>query len=194
MVKENTKNIILQKGAAIIHERGYNNTGIQEICKAANIPKGSFYYYFKNKEDFAGQLIDFFAEYFFSKLEQYYQDDNDPYIERLRKFFVDYLEFFRNNNYRGGCPLGNLAQELSDTNEILRTKIEGVFEDTGEKILRFLEEAQKNGEISPEIDPGEMSEFTFNSWQGALLRMKVSKSPASYLIFEKKIFDVLFKL
>ena len=39
-------------------ERGYADTGVQDLLDATKVPKGSFYHHFKNKEDFALQVID----------------------------------------------------------------------------------------------------------------------------------------
>ena len=60
-MRQNTRQKILEVGAEIIHLKGYNHTGLQEILQAAGVPKGSFYNYFKNKEDFGLQVIDFFT-------------------------------------------------------------------------------------------------------------------------------------
>ena len=62
-MRDNTRNKLIETGAAIIHLKGFNNTGIQEILEAADVPKGSFYNYFRNKEDFGLQVVDFFVEY-----------------------------------------------------------------------------------------------------------------------------------
>ena len=51
MTKESTREIILEHAARIIREKGFNNTGIQEILQSANVPKGSFYFYFKSKDE-----------------------------------------------------------------------------------------------------------------------------------------------
>ena len=60
MAKETTRSRILEVGSTIIHQKGFNNTGIQEILDKAGVPKGSFYFYFKSKEDFGLALIDQF--------------------------------------------------------------------------------------------------------------------------------------
>jgi TetR/AcrR family transcriptional repressor of nem operon len=57
-MKQDAKERVLETGAAIVHRKGFHNTGIQEILKAAEIPKGSFYFYFDSKEDFGLQLVD----------------------------------------------------------------------------------------------------------------------------------------
>ena len=48
MVRKDAKAALLREGVGLIHRKGYNNTGIQEILQAADVPKGSFYHYFKN--------------------------------------------------------------------------------------------------------------------------------------------------
>ena len=56
------KTRILKAGARIVLEKGFCDTGLAEVLEAAQVPKGSFYFHFKNKEDFGLQLIDAFAE------------------------------------------------------------------------------------------------------------------------------------
>ena len=53
------KEEIILIGAELIHEHGYHNVGIKKILDVAQIPKGSFYHYFKSKEDLALCIIDF---------------------------------------------------------------------------------------------------------------------------------------
>ena len=57
----NTREEIIRKGAELIHAQGYKATGIQQILDVAGIPKGSFYFYFKSKDDFGCAVIDHFT-------------------------------------------------------------------------------------------------------------------------------------
>ncbi|MHB9095320.1 MAG: TetR family transcriptional regulator C-terminal domain-containing protein, partial [Eubacteriales bacterium] len=91
----------------------------------------------------------------------------------------------------GGCPIGNLAQELSDSNDILRIKLQEALEKTKKNIAVFLEKAKENNEISDELDVDEFADFIFNSWEGSLLRMKVTKSMIPMELFEKMIFETV---
>ncbi len=61
--KEVTKTALLEAGCRIMREKGYSNTGIQEVLGSTGVPKGSFYYYFDSKEDFALQIIDHFDKH-----------------------------------------------------------------------------------------------------------------------------------
>ena len=110
----NTKQNILQIGAEIIHRKGYNATGLQEILRAANVPKGSFYNHFKSKEDFGLQVIDFFTDFFAQFCKDIFEDSNRSPLGRLELLLDRFMEFFDSRGYTCGCPVGNLAQELGD--------------------------------------------------------------------------------
>ena len=62
MTKRPTKTRIIAEGAKIIQKNGFNNTGILDVLRAADVPKGSFYFYFKSKEDFGLEVINYLAE------------------------------------------------------------------------------------------------------------------------------------
>lgn len=193
MGNENAKMLILEKGSEIIHQKGYNNTSINEICSAANMPKGSFYYYFGSKEDFAVELIDYYCSFMFSVQEKHLNMTELSYIDRLRGYYEEFRGYFAGKNCGGGCPIGNLAQELSDSNDLLRTKLQEALEKTKKNIAVFLKKAIENDEISDKLNADEFADFIFNSWEGSLLRMKVTKSMIPMELFEKMVFDTVLK-
>ncbi len=102
VVKESTKQRIIEEGAHIILRKGFNNTGIQEVLEAAGVPKGSFYFHFRNKEDFGLKVVDYFARSVFSTAEGFFGDDTLPYLERLRGFFRSFIELFSARGFSGG--------------------------------------------------------------------------------------------
>ena len=121
-MKENTKMKILEAGAEIIHLKGYHHTGIQEILDAAGVPKGSFYNYFRNKEDFGLQVIDYFNSFFDQAAKGIFEDPSRSPIERIENIFNWFIDFFKSKDFAYGCPIGNLAQEMGDLNPVFREK------------------------------------------------------------------------
>jgi len=188
-MKRNTKELILEKGSEIVRLKGFHHTGIQEILNTAGVPKGSFYFYFKSKEDFGLQLIDHYANFFLGNADVFINDENFSYLNRLRRFFDFFLNYFETTNYKGGCTIGNLAQELGDINVRFRVKLNEIFEKMKSKVETFLRHAQNENEISKEIDISIASDFIINSWEGALIRLKVAKSSEPLRIFDKFIFE-----
>lgn len=55
---------ILDTARPIILTKGFSAVGLNEILSAADVPKGSFYHYFRSKELFGEALLDaYFADY-----------------------------------------------------------------------------------------------------------------------------------
>jgi TetR/AcrR family transcriptional repressor of nem operon len=102
VMKQDTKARLLEVGGEIAHHKGYNSTGIQEVLKAAGVPKGSFYFYFKNKEDFGLQLIDHYTDLICDKVDEYLGDQGVPPIQRLRNSFKWFVAIFEQNDFKGG--------------------------------------------------------------------------------------------
>ncbi len=166
---------LLEAGTDLILEWGYNHCGLDRILKAAGVQKGSFYHFFKNKEDFALQVVDRYAE---ERLAQLDRDLGDPEyrpLERLRRYFEGAARRHRDRGYRKGCLFGNLGQEMADQSEAFRTRLEGVLGLYRSKIADCLREAQSAGELRTDLKAERLAGFCLDSWEGALLRMKVAK-------------------
>jgi TetR/AcrR family transcriptional repressor of nem operon len=191
MAKQEIKTLLIEKGAEIIYVKGFNNTGINEILNASSVPKGSFYYYFKSKEDFGLQLIDHYVKKFLRDADRQLSKTEESYLESLRKFFDDFLRFFEGNDFKGGCPIANFSLEMSDLNENIRKRLNQAFHEMNKKISLFLEKAKKNGELSTNIDIDRASNFILNSWEGALLRIKASKNSTPMRLFNDYVFQKL---
>ena len=93
-MKKNTKKKIIEKGAEIIHLKGFYHTGIKEILDATGVPKGSFYNYFKSKEDFGLQVIDYYVEQFSFLMETVMKDTSLSPIDKMRKVLLFFIEYF----------------------------------------------------------------------------------------------------
>lgn len=106
-MKQDTKQKIIESGARIIHHKGYHHTGIQEVLSAAGVPKGSFYFYFQNKEDFGLQVIDFFNTMYLGMLEPVVKDKSLSPLQRLEKIFDLFIGLFQDMDYQCGCPIGS---------------------------------------------------------------------------------------
>jgi TetR/AcrR family transcriptional repressor of nem operon len=184
---------ILEKGARIIHKKGFNHTGIKEILDAAGVPKGSFYHFFKSKEDYGLNLLDHYAGFFVKKAEDLLNENDTLPLQRLKRFFDDFLCFFEDNACELGCPIGNLSQEMGDLNPAFRKKLEEIFQMMVSPVERLLKEAQTRKELSKKMDTREMANFIINSWEGAILRMKVQKNPDALRLFDRMMFDSLLK-
>ena len=176
MVKTNTREEIIRKGAELIHAQGFNATGLQQILQAAGIPKGSFYFYFKSKEDFGLEIIDYFSKIINGIFMRYLSDKKTPPLKRLEKLLDFYEAAFQKSGYALGCPIGNLSLELADTNERLRVHLGGVIETLIAQIELCLQEAKRDKSIPASLNTADTARFIFHGFEGAVLHMKVVKS------------------
>jgi TetR/AcrR family transcriptional regulator, transcriptional repressor for nem operon len=188
-MKTDTKQKILETGAELIHLKGYNHTGLQEILKAAGVPKGSFYNYFNSKEDFGLQVIDHFAGYFTFISRPILEDPALSPLQKIKRLLEWFMEFFKSKDYAYGCPIGNLAQEMGDLSPAFRDKLRSALNMMVDSYSVLLTEAQKEGEISQDLDAREAAYFLVSSWHGALMHMKAIKGPGPLENHKRFIFD-----
>ena len=193
MGKETTHDALLEAGRRIFLERGYNHSGIEAVLQAVGVPKGSFYHYFENKEDFGLQVLDRFVECFTAEIDRHLTDQNLSPLERLRKLSDLACERLESQQCRHGCLVGNLSQEMADQNEVFRVKLEEIFNGWEERFATCIRQAQAVGEISDRIDAREFADFWLNSWQGAVLRAKTMRSTAPLRTFVRVIFEFVIE-
>lgn len=193
MVKEDTRARIIEHGAMLIHEKGFNHTGVQEILRAAGVPKGSFYFYFKSKEEFGLAVIDYFSQYLGARMNTHLEDSSLPHVGRLKSFCDEMLEYFRMVGCTRGCPIGNMAQELADLSDTFRAKLKDALDEMGTQMAACLQAAREANELDPDLDPHETAHFIVNSWEGALTRMKTEKTLEPLIVFDKMIFGRLLR-
>ena len=187
--KATTKAALVDAGIQIILEQGYHHTGIQDVLQAAGVPKGSFYYYFPSKEAFGMEVIAQFAAAYLTRLEQYLGDTTSSPLTRLRRHQEAMLARFERRGCRGGCLIGNLSQELADHSPCLSAQLDAVLTSWRERYAQLFREAQAMGELRVDLDPQVLADFYLNSFEGALLRAKVSKSPEPLRLFLTCMFD-----
>ncbi len=187
--KATTKAALVDAGLHIMLEKGYHHTGIQDVLQATGVPKGSFYYYFPSKEAFGLEVIAQFAAAYLERLEQALGETTQSPLTRLRRHLEQTLARFARRGCRGGCLIGNLSQELADQSDRFGAQLEAVLTSWRERYARLFREAQAVGELRADLDPQQVADFYLNSFEGALLRAKVSKSPAPLRLFMTCMFD-----
>ena len=184
MARTNTREEIISKGAELIHAQGFKATGLQQILQTAGIPKGSFYFYFKSKEDFGLEIIDYFNAIISGILKRYLSDKKIPPLKRMEKLFEYFEAAFQKSGYALGCPIGNLSLELADTNERLRVHLVGAIEMLIAQIELCLQEAKRDKSLPASLNTADTARFIFHGFEGAVLHMKVVKSIEPFRAFQ----------
>lgn len=184
------KNNVIIESAKLFYYKGYKNTGLTDILTVCNIPKGSFYYYFKKGKE---ELLTHVIEYHTENLIHFFNDTvDDLSIYKLKTFFFQYLTNVENNLFHGGSPLGNLANELGDINENIRKEISNSYRKIELRFSYFLTTLQnvypeKYKHIKPEI----YARILISLLEGTMLKLKLEKNNTALKDF-LHFFDIMF--
>ena len=193
MDKKDTRSDIIRIGTELISRQGYNATGIEMVLKEAGVPKGSFYHYFKSKEEFGLAVMDVFADYYSQRMTALLQDAALSPLTRIRTLLQGSLERFSRNQCSKGCLIGNLGQEMADQNERFRARLDEIFDDWRKLFAGCLAEAQTAKELDSRLDAEALASFILSGWEGAILRAKVMKSPQPLQDFIEILFTVTLR-
>ncbi len=101
-----------------------------------------------------------------------------PPLVRIRDFFEMTQKSYREEGYMG-CLIGGLGQELSGVSEVFRAKIAECFSKIAERLAVCLEDARRVGDIPEDSDVQEMADRLVDCWEGAALRSRLQRTPAS---------------
>lgn len=181
---EQTRLKIVRAAADLAHRRGFRSTGLQEILAQAGVPKGSFYFYFRSKEEVGRAVVRYRREFLLDALQRIFTRER-PVETQIREWFAFMVSTQKMFGGCLGCPLGNLAQELSAEGEGFGDEV-GLFYSRAQEILaRRLERARKESVWSPDLSSDEIAGFLLMSAQGALLLTRVRSSLAPLVEAEK---------
>lgn len=183
-MKNNTKEKLIETGIKAMLEKSYHSVGIKQILDTVGVPKGSFYHYFKSKEDFGVQVIDAFAKQHALEIQGFLEDRSITPMERLKASYMSCLKFYPGEN--GGCLVAKLSHEVAQDEPNMRAAILNAFDMWQSLYARMIREAQAAGEIATELNADELARFMHNAWEGAVMMMQVRQNFApikNYLEF-----------
>jgi len=183
-----TRDLLLRAGLEVLTEKGFSATGIDEILRRVSVPKGSFYHYFDSKEAFGAELIAQYASFFARKIEHYLSDQTLSPLARLRAFVSGAQAGMARHDFRRGCLIGNLGQEMGALPESFRRQLQEVFADWQSRFARCLVAAQEAGELSRQADCEQLAIFFWIGWEGAVLRAKLEQSAKPLEVFGRGFF------
>lgn len=193
MTRTQTRDELIQVGTEIIARHGFGTTGINAVLSTANVPKGSFYYYFSSKDDFGMAVIETSAQAYAERIDSFLKDASFSPVERIRNYMDNGMAAVGASECKVGCLIGTLSQELSSHNEKFRERLDEVFRGWQQQFVECLDEARAAGEIPADSDTHQLAEFLLAGWQGAILRAKMGKSTAPMQAFIDIVFSQVLK-
>lgn len=173
---------IVGAAARLFLTRSYHAVGVDELCAAAEVRKGSFYHYFPSKAELAKAVIDLHADAFWERL-----DDNEQAtpLDRLHgtadAIGAIQTGFESRFGRAVGCPFGNLAAELATTDHDLRQHLAAVLADLERRLAVVCHQASDQRLLRAGVDPDRLAHALLAQYQGMILLAKVNTSSAADL-------------
>ncbi|MDX8528830.1 TetR family transcriptional regulator C-terminal domain-containing protein [Mesorhizobium sp. MSK_1335] len=192
MARQSLRENLLEAGFRTIWNSGYAAAGVRDIVAAAGARPGSFTNHFASKEEFAGEVLERYFAYVSGLVENALTRDGTPPAGRLRRYLDVITSKLEAHDWARGCMIGNLSLETAVHSEPLRFRLVDIFERWRQPFAACIAEGQAAGEITRAIDAEDLADFLLSSWQGAMLRMKVERSPEPLERFKKIIFSTVF--
>jgi TetR/AcrR family transcriptional regulator, transcriptional repressor for nem operon len=193
MSKQSNREDILKAGLKVMFRSGYEGATVRDICAAAGAPHGSFTNHFRSKEAFAQEVLDRYFANLQGFVREALEDKSLTPRQRLKRYLDIISGLLADNKWSRGCLIGDFSIETTSQSAPLRQRLEAIFQEWRAPFVSCIAEAQTTGEIDSTFDPMDLAEFLLASWEGAILRMKVERSPAALERFKKIVFQTIFK-
>ncbi|WP_372740857.1 TetR/AcrR family transcriptional regulator [Neptunomonas sp.] len=175
---EHDREQILEKGMQLFNKLGYHGTGLTAILKACRVSKGSFYNFFGSKEEFAVEMIEHYHSIECQRWDTEYAKLDYPQLEKMRIQLENEINKFESEDDNFGCLIANLSGELGNASPALKKAIRHSTAYVLESIEQDFKQCQLDGSVRNDLTPKQLAHLFWDSWQGALLRMKVDSSTA----------------
>src|SRR5215472_15039556 len=156
---ERTRQRLLQAGFQEVYRSGFQSASIDTILASANVTKGALYHHFESKEALGHAIVDEVVAIFLRNrwlLPLQRSEDRDP-IDAL----IGIVQAIpaQPRDLKGGCPLVNLAQEMSLLDEEFRKRLEAMFRAWRKAVAMALRSGQSQGTVRRDLVPDEAASF-----------------------------------
>ena len=172
---------------------GYHAASVRDICRAAGAPQGSFTNHFRSKERFAAEVLDRYFAYLKGLISDALDDQSLTPRQRLNRYLDVITEKLKRDRWTMGCLIGDFSLQVTSHSKLLRKRLDSIFQEWRALFASCIAGAQSAGEVDSQFDATELAEFLLASWEGAILRMKVERSPAPLERFKTIAFETVFK-
>ncbi|MGG7447199.1 TetR/AcrR family transcriptional regulator [Kosakonia oryzendophytica] len=174
--EHDTREHLLATGELLCMHRGFTGMGLSELLKTAEVPKGSFYHYFRSKEAFGVALLERHYAGYHQRLITHFASGPGNYRDRLLAYYQETLNQFCQQGIISGCLTVKLSAEVCDLSEDMRT----AMDKGASRIIVLLSEALEKGRAERSLTfAGEaltQAQVLYSLWLGANLQAKISRS------------------
>ncbi len=177
-IEHDTREHILATGERLCMHRGFTGMGLSELLKTAEVPKGSFYHYFRSKEAFGVAMLErHFSDYHLRLVEHFTQGPGN-YRDRLLDYYQHTLTQFCQQGLISGCLTVKLSAEVCDLSEDMRAEMNKGANQIMVLLASALENGRREGCLNFVGEAAATAQVLYSLWLGANLQAKMARSSA----------------
>ena len=165
---EESRQRLIECAAELFWKNGYSATGINEILKQTGLPKGSFYFYFKSKDDLASAVTEYYQKILLEQFQSSSQENDwESFIEEI----FDYLSVRTSGQTFAGCPYAVMGMETA----LSKPAVASVFMEGLKKFEQIFQEVLLYSGLSPD-HAKILSQRMLSIYQGYLLLGRINNN------------------
>jgi len=181
---EKTRAHIMEVAFREIYHHGFQGISIDQIVRKTNVTKGAFFHYFASKSDLGYAIVDeIMREMILDRWIRPLAAYKNP-LQGILKRFKILTDAMADADLVRGCPLNNLAQEMSAVDPVFRGKIKAVMTVWIDETERYLKKAQDAGFLKKSADPHQIALFVVMVQEGSFGLVKS--------LADRKVFEALY--
>lgn len=184
---DKTRRRILDSAFSQMYKHGYQAMRVDSILSDTHLTKGAFYHHFPSKKALGEAVID---DVLAGMIEQIWVRSLADYVDPIEgiKAVLRMIPSLMGQQFAElGCPLNNLAQEMSPVDEVFRQKLNRIFHVWIHSVSDALKRGQANGSILPAIDTHGAAIFIVAAYEGAVSMTKSEQSDQMMLVCAEQI-------
>ena len=167
-----TRAKLLETAFQLFHEQGFNATGVATILREAGVNPGRMYHFFSSKDDLLLKVLEFALTYLEPMVMGPVESVTDDPVERVFILLDQYRSRLSAHQCRMGCPIGNLALEVSDGNAKARELIHRNFENWAGRVEGWLLRA--GDRLPATVDRAKLARFVLTVMEGGLMQARAA--------------------
>lgn len=171
-----TREHLLATGERLCLHRGFVGMGLSELLKTAEVPKGSFYHYFRSKEAFGVAMLERYYTAYHQQLTQHFAAPGTTAREKLLSHYEQTLQQFCQHDRINGCLTVKLSAEVCDLSEDMRFALDRGAAKIIALLAQSLEQGRTDGSLTFKTDALTTAHVLYALWIGASLQAKISRS------------------
>lgn len=173
-----TSDRIIDAAMELFAHQGYGPTGLSEIARKANAQPGSLYHFFPTKEDLLAAVLERRKELLWPVVLRPIWDRVDDPIERVFALMDGYRKMLRRTEFAHGCPIGNLALELTESHPNSRPLLAENFDGWLRAVAECFREAANR--LPADTDPDRLAIFVLTTMEGAVMLARTYRNFKAY--------------